>query len=74
MMVTPIFAALPQEDQWKVFQPTPQTCRKLVLATNIAETSVTIDGIKYVVDSGYVKMRSFVASTGFETLKVCEGM
>lgn len=50
MLITPIYANLPQEQQSRIFQPTPVNCRKVVLATNIAETSLTIDGIKYVVD------------------------
>ena len=44
--------------------------RKYVLSTNIAETSVTISGIKYVVDSGYVKTRLIQPATGVEMLKV----
>lgn len=43
---------------------------KIVLSTNIAETSVTIPGVKYVVDSGLAKMRTFKNSTGVDTLKV----
>lgn len=52
-----MFAALPHKQQMKVFQPAPEGTRKIILATNIAETSVTIPGVKYVLDTGYVKAR-----------------
>ncbi|CAI1693684.1 hypothetical protein SEUBUCD646_0N03250 [Saccharomyces eubayanus] len=68
MLITPIYANLPQEQQSKIFQPTPEDCRKVVLATNIAETSLTIDGIKYVIDPGFVKENSYVPSTGMTQL------
>ncbi|AQZ18192.1 PRP2 (YNR011C) [Zygosaccharomyces parabailii] len=68
LIITPIYANLPQEQQNEIFIPTPHNCRKVVLATNIAETSLTIDGIKYVVDPGYVKENSFVPSTGMTQL------
>ncbi|CAB1113098.1 unnamed protein product [Ectocarpus sp. CCAP 1310/34] len=68
-MVCPVFAALPQEQQLEAFEPAPRGTRKFVLATNIAETSITINGIRYVVDSGKVKVRSFQASTGMEFLR-----
>lgn len=69
MIITPIYANLPQEEQEKIFIPTPPGCRKIVLATNIAETSLTIDGIKYVVDPGFVKENSFVPTTGMSQLE-----
>lgn len=68
MLITPIYANLPQEKQDQIFIPTPSGCRKIVLATNIAETSLTIDGIQYVVDPGYVKENSYVPSTGMTQL------
>jgi pre-mRNA-splicing factor ATP-dependent RNA helicase DHX16 len=49
LVICPIFSQLPAEEQAKVFLPTPFGSRKVVLATNIAETSLTIDGIRYVV-------------------------
>lgn len=48
-----------------------QGCRKVILATNIAETSVTIEGVRYVVDTGLVKARAYSASRGLESLQVC---
>lgn len=68
MILAPIYANLPQEQQDLIFSKTPPNCRKIVLATNIAETSLTIDGIKYVIDPGYVKENSFVPSTGMTQL------
>eukprot|EP01134_Creolimax_fragrantissima_P005291 CFRG5291T1 len=68
LIVRPIFAALPPEQQMKVFEPVPRGSRKVVLATNIAETSITINGIRYVVDTGLVKSKSFNPSMGFESL------
>ena len=70
MIVCPIFAALPSHQQIRVFEPTPPGCRKVVLATNIAETSITIDGIRFIVDCGFVKLRSHNARIGTETLVV----
>ena len=55
LIITPIYSALPSDLQAKIFLPTPPGARKLVLATNIAETSLTIDGIVYVIDCGFVK-------------------
>ena len=49
LMITPVYANLPSDMQTKIFEPTPPGARKIVLATNIAETSLTIDGIKVVV-------------------------
>ncbi|RHN40414.1 putative RNA helicase [Medicago truncatula] len=56
LIICPIYANLPTEPQAKIFEPTPEGARKVVLATNIAETPVTIDGIKYVIDPGFCKM------------------
>lgn len=54
-MICPIYATLPSDMQAKIFEPTPPNARKVVLATNIAETSLTIDGIVYVIDCGFAK-------------------
>lgn len=50
-----MFAALPSQHQMKVFISAPSGKRKVILATNIAETSITIPGVKYVIDTGFVK-------------------
>ncbi|XP_042058204.1 pre-mRNA-splicing factor ATP-dependent RNA helicase DEAH1-like isoform X3 [Salvia splendens] len=70
LIICPIYANLPSEVQARVFDPTPKGARKLVLATNIAETSLTIDGIKYVVDCGFAKMKSYSPRVGMESLVV----
>uniref|UniRef100_A0A0G4FBL8 RNA helicase n=1 Tax=Chromera velia CCMP2878 TaxID=1169474 RepID=A0A0G4FBL8_9ALVE len=59
ILVLPIYAALPLEEQQKVFQPAPPNTRKVVLATNIAETSLTVPGISFVVDTGLAKVKQF---------------
>ncbi|CAD6242203.1 GSCOCG00009449001-RA-CDS, partial [Cotesia congregata] len=68
LIITPVYANLPSEMQIKIFQPTPPNSRKVVLATNIAETSLTIDNIVYVIDVGYAKQNHFNARTGMESL------
>lgn len=56
----PMYSSLHPSQQSKVFTPTPHGSRKCVLATNIAETSITIPGIKYVIDTGKCKERRYV--------------
>ncbi|KAK4773357.1 hypothetical protein SAY87_028376 [Trapa incisa] len=70
LIICPIYANLPTELQSKIFEPTPEGARKVVLATNIAEASLTIDGIKYVIDPGFSKMKSYNPRTGMESLLV----
>ena len=70
LKVFPLYASLQANQQRKAFQTVPKKCRKVVLATNIAETSVTIHGIKFVVDSGKVKRKSFDPTRGIDKLKV----
>ena len=70
LIVLPIYASLPAEQQAKIFEPTPPGARKVILATNIAETSLTIDGIVYVVDTGFCKQNSFSHRSGMESLQV----
>ncbi|PAV75986.1 hypothetical protein WR25_00399 isoform A [Diploscapter pachys] len=70
LIVLPIYANLPSDLQAKIFEPTPPNARKVILATNIAETSVTIDGIVYVIDPGFSKQNSFDARSGVEHLHV----
>lgn len=68
--VFPLYSALPHHQQLEVFLPSVPGSRKIILSTNIAETSITITGIKYVIDCGMVKSRDFDANTGMETLKI----
>ncbi|XP_012278614.1 putative ATP-dependent RNA helicase DHX33 [Orussus abietinus] len=70
LMIFPLYSALPTHQQLQAFKPSPPGMRKLVLATNVAETSVTIGGIKYVVDTGVVKARTHHPTTGLDVLRV----
>lgn len=64
----PLYAALPPAEQAKVFAPLKGFRRKVVLSTNLAETSVTIPGVKYVVDSGLRKVKVWRHQLGLATL------
>ncbi|KAI4207612.1 MAG: hypothetical protein LQ346_000419 [Caloplaca aetnensis] len=68
ILALPLYAGLSTERQLYVFEPAPDNTRKVIVATNIAEASVTIDGIVYVVDCGFVKLRAFNPRTAIETL------
>ncbi|RKP20147.1 P-loop containing nucleoside triphosphate hydrolase protein [Rozella allomycis CSF55] len=68
LFVCPIYSSMPTSAQNLVFKKTPEGSRKIVLATNIAETSITIPGIRYVVDSGLAKIRGFHPKLGIESL------
>lgn len=70
MAVLPLTATMPQEVQSRVFEATPPGCRKVVLATNVAETSITIGNLYYVIDSGYCKQSIFDAKKDMEQLKI----
>ncbi|KAF7718927.1 DEAH box ATP-dependent DNA/RNA helicase [Penicillium ucsense] len=70
IQVLPLFAALPQAAQQRVFAPAPPRTRKVVLATNIAETSVTVSGVRYVVDCGKAKVKQFRTRLGLDSLLV----
>ncbi len=70
LLPLPLYAGLSTEQQMYVFDKAPDGVRKVVVATNIAEASVTIEGIAYVIDCGYVKLRAFNPTTGIEALTV----
>jgi HrpA-like RNA helicase len=73
VLICVLYAALPSEAQLLAFKPKPEGCtRKIILATNIAETSVTLDGIRFVVDCGKHKTRDFSNTTGMESLVVSD--
>jgi len=70
LIILPVYSALPSEMQSRIFDPAPPGSRKVVIATNIAETSLTIDGIFYVVDPGFVKQKVYNSKTGMDSLVV----
>ncbi|KAM6898772.1 ATP-dependent RNA helicase DHX8 isoform 3-T3 [Lycodopsis pacificus] len=70
LIILPVYSALPSEMQTRIFDPAPPGSRKVVIATNIAETSLTIDGIYYVVDPGFVKQKVYNSKTGIDQLVV----
>jgi len=70
LIICPIYSSLPSDQQAKIFEKTPKGARKVVLGTNIAETSLTIDGICYVIDPGFAKQKSYNPKTGMESLIV----
>lgn len=70
LLVLPVYSALPSETQSRIFEPAPPGSRKCVVATNIAEASLTIDGIHYVVDPGFSKQKAFNAKLGMDSLVV----
>ncbi|XP_034728869.1 probable ATP-dependent RNA helicase DHX37 [Etheostoma cragini] len=70
LYVLPLYSLLAPEQQAKVFRPSPPGTRACVVATNVAETSLTIPGIKYVVDCGRVKKRFYDRVTGVSSFRV----
>ena len=70
LLALPMYAGLPMEDQLAVFEAAPDGTRKVIVATNIAEASVTIDGVVFVIDPGFVKLRAFNPTTGIDALTV----
>lgn len=70
VLVLPLFAALPQAAQQRVFQPAPPKTRKVIISTNIAETSVTVSGVRFVIDCGKAKIKHFRSSIGLDSLLV----
>ncbi|CAN6726965.1 unnamed protein product [Malus baccata var. baccata] len=71
-IILPLHGSLQPEMQVRVFGPRPPNCRRFIVATNIAETSLTVDGVVYVIDSGYVKQRQYNPSTGMYSLDVVQ--
>lgn len=59
LIVYPVYAALPMEKQILIFEKVPENTRKVIIATNIAEASLTIDGIYYVIDPGFSKIKTY---------------
>jgi len=67
--IAPLFGMLPQSAQDSALRPSPSNRRKIVLATSIAETSLTIEGIRIVIDSGFMRVPRFDASSGMSRLE-----
>ncbi|BAT91804.1 hypothetical protein VIGAN_07043600 [Vigna angularis var. angularis] len=70
LLILPIYSQLPADLQAKIFQKAEDGARKCIVATNIAETSLTVDGIFYVIDSGYGKMKVYNPRMGMDALQV----
>ncbi|CUM49862.1 uncharacterized protein AC631_02660 [Debaryomyces fabryi] len=70
LYVLPLYSLLPTKEQMKVFQNPPEGSRLCIIATNVAETSLTIPGIRYVVDSGRSKERHFNEETGVQSFEI----
>jgi ATP-dependent RNA helicase DHX37/DHR1 len=68
--ILPLYSLLSTEEQAKVFAPVPEGHRLIVLATNIAETSITLPGVSYVVDTGRQKCRNYSSGTGVASYDV----
>ena len=71
-LIVPLYGMMQSDDQRNVFEEVPEGCRKLVFSTNIAETSLTVAGVGFVVDCGYCKQKFFNPKTGMESLQVTE--
>ncbi|TVY40199.1 putative ATP-dependent RNA helicase [Lachnellula subtilissima] len=70
MHILPLYSLLPTREQLRVFEPPPDGSRLIVLATNVAETSLTIPGIRYVFDCGRSKERKYDRTTGVQSFEV----
>ncbi|DAA79681.1 TPA_exp: Uncharacterized protein A8136_0454 [Trichophyton benhamiae CBS 112371] len=68
--VLPIYSQMPADLQAKIFDKAPPGVRKVIVATNIAETSLTVDGIMYVVDAGFSKLKVYNPRMGMDTLQI----
>ncbi|KAK0076440.1 hypothetical protein PV325_005365 [Microctonus aethiopoides] len=71
LWVLPLYSLLSAEKQARIFEAAPEGCRLCVVSTNVAETSLTIPHVKYVIDSGYCKTKIYDKVTGVSTYKIC---
>ncbi|KAI9681013.1 MAG: DEAH-box RNA helicase prp16 [Trizodia sp. TS-e1964] len=70
LSVLPIYSQMPADLQAKIFERAAPGVRKVIVATNIAETSLTVDGIMYVVDGGFSKLKAYNPRMGMDTLQI----
>ncbi|KAJ5763759.1 hypothetical protein N7533_002440 [Penicillium manginii] len=70
LSILPIYSQMPAEQQARIFERADAGVRKVIVATNIAETSLTVDGIMYVVDAGYSKLKVYNPRMGMDTLQI----
>ncbi|ESZ91001.1 pre-mRNA splicing factor ATP-dependent RNA helicase prp16 [Sclerotinia borealis F-4128] len=70
LLILPIYSQMPADLQAKIFDRAAPGVRKVIVATNIAETSLTVDGIMYVVDAGYSKLKVYNPRMGMDTLQI----
>lgn len=70
LSILPIYSQMPADLQAKIFDKAPPGVRKVIVATNIAETSLTVDGIMYVVDCGFSKLKVYNPKMGMDTLQI----
>ncbi|KAK4191356.1 putative ATP-dependent RNA helicase [Podospora australis] len=70
MHILPLYSMLPTKEQMRVFEPPPEGSRLVILSTNVAETSLTIPGIKYVFDCGRSKERRYDPVSGVQSFQI----
>ena len=70
LSILPIYSQLPTDLQAKIFEKAEEGTRKVIVATNIAETSLTVDGIYYVIDSGFCKLKVYNPRIGMDALQI----
>jgi len=70
LLVLPMYSQLPADLQAKIFEAAPKGIRKVIVSTNVAETSLTVDGIRYVIDSGFCKLKVYNPKIGMDALLV----
>ncbi|XP_066430516.1 probable ATP-dependent RNA helicase DHX40 isoform X2 [Eleutherodactylus coqui] len=70
LLILPLYGSMPTDQQKRIFLPPPKGIRKCVVATNIAATSVTIEGIRYVIDCGFVKQLNHNPRAGLDVLEI----